>query len=167
MGMIGNYLRVSKVELAEYLENSTKLEDRVYSDTNHNDIKLIDVDKSWEGLFFLFTGKSLATSSQATAPLSWTLMAPQEIDNEQDMGYGPATYTTSEQTKEISVALNNLTLEELKARYNGQLMNDLGIYPEGWDNVESLDYLIENFISLKDFYHKASTEDEAVIIFLN
>ena len=167
MGMIGNYLRVTKNELEEYLADSSKLEERVYDDENHNDKNLIDVDKSWEGLFFLLTGKSLATADEASPPLVWTLTPPNEIDSEQDMGYGPATYTTIEQTKEISSALNKISADELRAKYDGKLMMEMGIYPEGWDNNESLEYLIENFNSIKDFYNRAAVDNQAVIIFIN
>ena len=167
MGMIGNYLRVTKDELENYLADSSLLEDRVYDDENHNDINLIDVDKSWEGLFFLLTGKSLATAEEASTPLLWTLTPPQEIDTDQDMGYGPATYTTIEQTKEVNDALNKISVDELRNKYNGKLMKEMGIYPEIWDNNESLEYLIEHFNTVKEFYNKAAAGNQAVIIFIN
>jgi hypothetical protein len=167
MGMIGNYLRVSKDELEEYLNDSSKLEDRVYSEKNYPDKNLMDVDKSWEGIFYLLNGQALATSDEAAPPLSWTLLAPQEIDPNQDLGYGPATYTTIDQTREVSAALNGISADELKAKYDGKIMNELGIYPEVWDNNESLEYLIDNYTSLKDFYYHAVKDSQAVIIFIN
>ena len=106
MGMIGNYLRISNEELKEYIHDSSKLEERVYNEENQNDPSLIDVDKSWEGVFFLLTGKALATAEGAEIPFRWILYPPNELDPNQDMGYGPATYTNSDQTKEISIALN-------------------------------------------------------------
>ena len=167
MGMIGNYLRVSRSELEEYLNDSSKLEDRVYNEESQNDKNLIDVDKSWEGLFFLLTGASVENLDEAKEPLCWTLNTSQIIDPDQDLGYGPASYTTIEQTKEVSVALNKLTTDELRNRYDGNLMMKLGIYPEIWDEIESLEYLIENFKALKEFYNKAAVENQAVIIFVN
>lgn len=167
MGMVGNYLRVSNEELEKYLADSSLLEDRVYEDDIDNDKYLIYVDKSWEGLFFLLTGKSLATSDEASTPLQWTLTAPQFIDPDQDMGYGPAVYTTIEQTKEVHNALNKITVDELRNKFDGKLMMKLEIYPGGWDDDESLEYLIENFNSVKDFYSKAAADNQAVIIFLN
>jgi hypothetical protein len=68
---------------------------------------------------------------------------------------------------EVSVALNKLTTDELRNRYDGNLMMELGIYPEIWDEIESLEYLIENFKALKEFYNKAALENQAVIIFVN
>jgi hypothetical protein len=167
MGMIGNYLRVTKDELENYLADSTLLENRVYDDETLNDKNLIDIDKSWEGLFFLLTGKALAKAEDASIPLLWILTPPQEIDPDQDMGYGPATYTTIEQTKEVNNALNKVSVDELKDKYNGKLMMEMGIYPEVWDDDESLEYLIENFNTMRDFYNKAVADNQAVIIFIN
>jgi hypothetical protein len=166
MGMIGNYLRVTKDELQSYLSDSNLLNNRIYDHENQNDKNLIDVDKSWEGLFFLLTGKSLATFEEASTPLLWILIPPQEIDSDQDMGYGPATYTTIEQTKELNNALNTISIDEIRDKYNGNLMMEMGIYPEAWDNDESLEYLVESFNTVKDFYNKAAADNQAVIIFL-
>ncbi len=165
--MIGNYLRVSKDELEKYLNDSNELENRIYDDENHNDKSLIGVDKSWEALFFLLTGKSIANAAEASPPLAWVLTPLQEIDPDQDLGYGPATYATIEETKKISTAMNEISTEDFKKRYDGKRMMELGIYPEAWDEDESLDYLVENFISLKDFYYNAATNNQAAIVFIN
>jgi hypothetical protein len=167
MGMKGNYLRVSKKELEEYINDSRKLEERVYSEKKQEDKNLIDVDKCWEGIFYALTGETVDTAREARPPLAWTLLPPQEVDPNQDMGYGPATYTTIEQTKEISDALSKITAEELESKYDGKRMDELNIYPEGWDDDESLPYLVEYFTLLKNFYTKASDENQAVIVFVN
>ncbi|OYU95370.1 MAG: hypothetical protein CFE21_09475 [Bacteroidetes bacterium B1(2017)] len=167
MGMVGNYLRVSKSDLEEYLADSSKLEDRVYNEETDSDDNLVYIDKSWEGIFFLLTGTGIGNSVKATAPLRWILIAPQEIDPDQDLGYGPACYTSIEQTKEIHNALNKITLDELKNRYNSEAMMELSVYPEIWNDLDALEYLLDNYIVLKEFYEKAALENQAVIIFLN
>lgn len=165
--MIGNYLRVTRAELEAYLADSSKLEDRIYNEANPVDSNLIDVDKSWEGLFFLLTGKSLATADEASTPLVWTLVAPNYIDPDQEIGYGPAAYTTVEQTKEVSQALDKISADDLRSNYNGKTMMEMGIYPEVWGDTESLEYLLDNFHLLRDFYAKAALENQAVIMFIN
>jgi hypothetical protein len=167
MGMIGNYLRVSKEELESYIADSSILEVRVYDEEYLIDENLIDVDKTWEGLFFILTGQSFATAEKASPPLLWTLIPPQVIDPDLDMGYGPATYSTVEQTMEVSTAINKISIDEVKNRFNGKVMKDMEIYPGSWDDIDSLEFLIENFILLKDFYNRAAAEKQAVIIFLN
>ncbi|HOY96970.1 MAG TPA: YfbM family protein [Catalimonadaceae bacterium] len=165
--MIGNYLRVSQDVLEEYQTDSSKLEKRVYSDGNRNDKDLIDVNKNWAGLFYLLTGQTLETEEKAVAPLAWILSPPHEIDPEQDMGYGPAKFTDAEQTNEVSLALQSLAVDELKLRYNGKEMQELGIYPEIWDEPECLEDLIHCFQTLQDFYHKAAMDGQSVIFFVD
>ncbi|MBC7451002.1 MAG: YfbM family protein [Cytophagales bacterium] len=166
MGMIGHYLRVSKEELGIYLEDSSILEDRLFGEHEETDVNLLDIEKAWEGLFYLLTGKSLNNCEEAKPPLCWILNAANEIDVDQDLGYGPASYTTIEQTKEICDAMNSISVEELQQRYDGVVMMGLGIYPEIWDEAEAVDYLIENFLLLKLFYNKASDDQQAMISFI-
>ena len=167
MGMIGNYLRVTTEELESFLSDSSKLENRVYNGDSHKDTGLIDVDKSWEAIFFLLTGQALATCDEASPPFSWVLLPPNEIDPDQDMGYGPATYTTAAQTKELSAAINNITDDEIKRRYDGSRMNEMGIYPECWTDDVSREYLFDNFNSLKNFLTDAANNNQPVIVFIN
>lgn len=166
--MVGNYLRVSQSELEEYLNDSGKLEDRIYDENNKSDKNYIDVDKSWNGIFFLLTGKSLSNIEAALPPLRWTLDAPQQIDPNQDLGYGPAYYSTTEQTKEISEALNKISIGDFKSKFNGKLMMEADVYPQIWDEgIDALEYLALHFNNLKDFYKQAVTNMQAVIIFIN
>ncbi len=166
MGMIANYIRVSESELEEYINSSDKLEKLFNNGEAQVSANFLDLDKAWEGLFFLLTGESLATSDEAAAPLSWVLLAPQEVDPGQDMGYGPALYSTPEQTRAVSDSLNQISVQDLKDRFNGKLMDELGIYPEVWEQPESSGYLIESFESLKEFYNNAAATHQAVIMFI-
>ena len=154
MGMVGNYLRVSQSELEEFLNDSSKLEDRVYSESGMAVSNLIDVDKAWDGIFYLLTGKTIHTVAEAAEPFVWISYAPNEIDSEQDMGYGPACYTTVAQTKQLNDSIQKITDEELKNKYDGKQMIQLGIYPQIWANEESRDYLFQYFNELKAFYQK-------------
>jgi hypothetical protein len=168
MGMIGNYLRVSQYELEEYLSDSSKLEKKIYENNIGNDANHIDIEKSWNGIFFLLTGKSLSNIDEALPPLRWTLDAPQQIDPVQDLGYGPAYYSTITQTKEVSEALNEISTETLKSKFDGKLMSAANIYPQIWDEGDAaLEYLMEHFHNLRIFYNEAVANMQAVIIYIN
>ena len=95
-------------------------------------------------------------------------MGPTEIDPDQDMGYGPATYSTAEQTKEIYSAIKDLTKEELSANYNPNKMIEEGIYPDIWkDDENALEYLLDYFDDLKIFYKKAAENGDAMVMYLS
>lgn len=161
--MIFNYLRVTPAELNSYLEDSGLLENRVYENEG-DDPNLVDIDKSWEGILFLLTGQNL---ENATAPLTRVLLSGQELDPEQDMGYGPAHYLTPEQVRELNTEIAAISVEELHKRYDPAKMKALEIYPNVWENEEEVHYLTEYFADIQTVFATAAKNGEAIITFIN
>lgn len=162
MGMIANLLRVTTAELETYLLDSSLLEGRIYSEEAEEDQNLIDVDKAWDGIIFLLTGQNI---QNADHPLVQVLFSGQLIDEEQDLGYGPGHYLTSDQVKDLNEKISKITTEDLKLKYNSKQMNELDVYPI-WDE-DSFDYLDENFKLLQQTYAEAANKEQAIITFLN
>lgn len=168
MGMVANMLRVSGEELEEYINNSSLLEDRIYSDDAPEDPKLLDIDKSWEGIFYMLTGKGIADIENMDSPLAGILFSEKVIDEDQDMGYGPANYIDAAEVKMLHKALQDISAEEFRKRYQPEVMNDRGIYPTGWAaGEEDAAYLVDHFVRMKDFYEKAANENNCVINFIS
>lgn len=167
MSMIGNLFRVTAKDLEEILNNSSILESKIYSEDSSTVNDLLDIDKSWEAIFYLLTGHPVAEIEDAKPPLSWTLFSGQVIDEDQDLGYGPAQYITNEQVKQLNIELSKITRENLQQKYNGKKMNEAGVYPQAWDEPESLEYTLDNFELLKEFYQTAEKENKAVITFIS
>jgi hypothetical protein len=170
MGMIGNLIRVSNDELLTFKNDSSQLEDLIYAEESFSEPWYLDLDKTWEALHFLLSGKSIAETSMNETPnsvLETVIFSPQLIDKDQDLGFGPASFNNPVQVKEIFKKLNELDLVELEQKYNGQLLNDSGVYPEVWIEQESKEYLFDNLKSLISFYKEAATNDEVVIGFIN
>ena len=121
------------------------------------DGKGISLDKAWHGLHFLLCG----AAEPAPGPLGQAVLGGTEIG--EDLGYGPARYFTAAQTSEIAQALQAPGLEAvLRARFNPAGMTSLGLYPGGWD-VNGVDWLIEAFHTVRDFYAAAATSGQAVV----
>lgn len=167
MSMIGNLLRVSKTELDQYLENSTLLEERVYPEEYVEDPNLLDLDKAWENIYFLLTGCTSSDFENAEGPLSLILFKGKLIDEEQDMGYGPATYCTPEEVKEISIALPDINMENLRSKFESLKSSDAELYPFNPESEDMFDYIFEYYSKMKEFYDTAAKNDEAVISFIN
>ena len=161
--MIAIYISATEKQLESFLQKSDDLLERIH--LSKDDYR-IDIDKAFAGLFFLLTGENYEDSIRSENPLYWVLLAPQDIDSKQDLGNGPASYTTIKQTKELSLALDNISEKELILKYDPEYFNEMCIYPFDcdWDN-ESSDYLLWAFVKLKDFYRKASLDGNAVIQF--
>lgn len=164
MSMIGNLLRVSKTELEDYLKDSTLLENKIYDDETENE-NLVDIDKTWDGIIFLLTGQSLATAEHN---LVRVLFSGQLIDEEQDLGYGPAHYLTPEQVSELNNEISTITIADLKQKFNPKKMNEQEVYPTIWDEgVKTFDYVANGFSTLQNVFAEATKNGQAIITFLN
>ena len=167
MGMTCTLLRVTKNELDEYLNDSSLLEDRIYDDESEDgDENLIDIDKSWDGIIFLLTGQN---SAKADHPLLQVLFSGQIIDDEQDLGYGPAHYLTPEQVVDLNNQISQITVEELRQKYDPKRMTELEVYPTIWEDEdeESFEYLSDNFLEVQQLYSDATKNGEAIITILS
>lgn len=164
MSMIGNLLRVTETELENYLKDSSLLEDQIYEDEKENE-NLVDIDKSWDGIIFLLTGQSLMTADHN---LVRVLFSGQLIDEEQDLGYGPAHYLTPKQVLELNNEISTLTVSDLKQRYNPDKMTELEVYPTIWnEGDDAFDYILEGFLTLQNVFSEASKKGEVIITFLS
>lgn len=167
MGMIGILLRVTNEQLKNFLIDSSLLE--VFADAEglEESGNQLDLDKSWDAINFLLTGHSLDTIEAAEPPLSRIIFSGQLIDEDQDMGYGPAHYLTPEQVREINTTLSKISILEFRERYSADKLNDKGVYPQAWEDDEGeKDYLCEYFDNLKAFYAKAAQEGQAIVTYI-
>lgn len=169
MSMIGHLLRVSKTELEAYLNDSTLLEGKIYNNDSEDDENntLVDIDKSWDGILFLLTGNSLANSYEH--PLAKVLFSGQLIDEEQDLGYGPAHYLTPEQVVDLNNQISTLTEADLKKKYDPQKMTKQGVYPSVWQegDDEEFGYLMDYFKMVQEVYSEAAKNGEAIITYVS
>ena len=167
MGIIGNVIRVSQEELNGFLNNSETLENKIYADESYEAEWFLDLDKSWDGINYILTGEIIGGLENEPNELQRALFSFQIIDEGQDLGYGPAQYLNPNQVKETYSELEKITDDVLKSKINGSEMNEIGIYPEIWTESESHEFLIDSFKEFKEFYKKASENNEAIITYLN
>lgn len=170
MGMIGNLVRVSNEQLENFKTNSDELEELVYAEESFSAPWYMDLDKTWEAIHFILTGKSLAESEMNpsdNSELSTVIFHTQLIDEEQDLGYGPASYNSPDQVDKLTNKLNELNVSELEENFDGNKLNNAGVYPEIWDEIESKEYVFDNLKSLIVFFNEASKNKEAIISFIN
>jgi hypothetical protein len=163
--MKGKLLRVPSSLLEEYMDDSSLLKERIQA--VNNDPALLELDKSWEGLFYLLTGFSIDKHQSAKPPLSWVILSHQIIDEEQDLGNGPAHYLTPSQVQLVSDALSSVSEEDLRLKYDSATMMQLAVYPQIWNEEDALPYLVDYFNKLKPFYEKAANQGEAIISYIH
>ncbi|GAB2815884.1 YfbM family protein [Ferruginibacter profundus] len=167
MSMIGNLLRVTATDLEAYLQDSSLLEHSIYDEeTDDENPNLTDIDKSWDGILFLLTGQNVANTEH---PLAKVLFSGQIIDEEQDLGYGPAHYLTPGQVAELNEQILKITTADLKQKYDPVKMEALEVYPSIWaeEGDEAFEYLSEYFKNVQEVYAEAAKNGEAIITFIN
>jgi hypothetical protein len=162
-GMHLQILRANAEELTTYLLDSSLLAERVLN-IAVNDTRRYDIDKSWDGIIYLLTGKN---SSDASEPLSRLVFSNQLIDEQQNLGTGPAHYLKPDEVKDLHEQIKNIAPLSLKEKFNAGAMKELGVYPNNvWDEEEVDDYLIEYFETVQEIFALASENGEAVITFM-
>lgn len=168
MSMMGDFISVSPAELESYLQDSSRLETLLDAILEDRTAEAFTIGKSFDGLSYLLTGKSSEQISEAKPPLSLAIFGGQKIDPDQDLGYGPAGFLTPDQVKEVNAALAPITRANLEKNYDAGKMEELGIYPGGWeDKGTSLEWLGKELINLQSFYADAAAKGMAVVMLIS
>ena len=146
MGMIANYQPTTDIELEKImcLDDVEELQES-------EDIEICDIDKMWDVLHFLLTGKS------ASEPIEDDLISEAIVGqfniSEEDFISG----TKADRVKEIARALQEIDFETY-----------LDIYPNIWgyeDEADEIkDDLRNSFENLKKFYEKMAAQESAVLV---
>ena len=164
MSMICNFLRVTESELEDYLKDSSLLENRIYNEGQDDD-NPVDIDKTWDGITFLLAGRNFA---EAEAQLSGAIFSEQFVDEDQDLGYGPAHYLTAEQVADLNHEISAITVDALKLNFNPKEMTEIGVYPFIWEEGEdAFEYVADGFLTVQKVFADAAKNGEAIITFLD
>ncbi|HEY0751954.1 MAG TPA: YfbM family protein [Chitinophagaceae bacterium] len=168
MSMICYLVRVPAGMLDLFRKKSALFESYLDSEEIDKNGHRLDLDKSWDALNYLLTGHTLDTIEDAEPPLSDILFSGQILDEDQDMGYGPAQYLEPGQVKVIHNALSEISVSDIRDKYDAGVMNEKNVYPASWkDNEEDKNYILDSFEDLKAFYEDAADEGQSVISFLS
>ncbi len=172
MSMIMHLLRVDQLQLEAFMEDSDLLEDVYYDDEMGEGPAWVYLDKAWDGLLYIMTGRGIAervTQQELEEPfmqLRATIYNEKMIDEDLEIGYGPATYADVQEVQELHQLLQATSSEDLSDRFDPEAMTRLGVYPTGiWDDDPrgNWEYLLIHFELLKEFYAAAAADNQAVI----
>lgn len=160
MGMIANYQSVTDMELEEI----TCLED-VEELQENEDVEICDIDKMWDALHFLLTGK--AASEPIEDDLISEAILGQFSLSEEDME-DFITGISSARVQEIANALQEIDFDVYMDKFDMQTFAKNEIYPDIWeyDDEEAMirDELKSSFEVLKEFYEQMAEQESAVLV---
>jgi hypothetical protein len=163
MSMIGNFCLISDDQLISLLARPDDVVDVIDAADETGDDALC-IEKAWHGLHFLFT----ETAWDGDEPLNFVVSGGDNI-GDVDVGYGPARGFTAQQVCAIVDALEKVSNDDLRARFNGKEMDEQEIYPQIWerDNLQGLDMLMQSLSSLRILLKRAVELKCGVLTWLN
>lgn len=123
----------------------------------------LDLDKAWHGLHFLLTGSAW----EGEPPLNFLVAGGTPI-GDLEVGYGPARALTSTEVATAHQALQALSDDTLRARFDPDALMRADIYPGIWDRKREdddvLGYLMENLAELRSFLAQATEAHMGAIV---
>jgi len=164
MGMAACFAAADAATINQLKADPGQIEEFLFPDDGDSEPpNCMDVDKAWHCIHFMLTGEA----DEGPAPLSLAILGGEEIGD--DVGYGPARVLQPGQVRDIAVALSRIDEPAFKARFDPQAMLTANIYLSEMcvrDGDDALDYLLEKYLALVEFYRAAADRDDGVILWL-
>jgi hypothetical protein len=110
--MIGMFVTVTENELQDYISDSSLFENLLDDEAFDENNNVCDIDKTWDAISYLLTGYGPSDLNNAKPPLSWTIFGSRVLDEDQDLGYGPANYLTAEQVVLLNSELSKISSKD-------------------------------------------------------
>ena len=160
MGMIANYQSTTDIELEKFM-----CFDDVEEAQENENVEICDIDKMWDALHFLLTGKSAGEPIKDNL-ISEAIVGQFNISGEEIEEFISGTKT--DRVKEIAKALQELDFETYIDKFAMSAFRQNDIYPDIWEYEEEADDIKEDlrisFESLKKFYEKMAAQESAVLV---
>lgn len=163
MGMLGQYMMVDETTLDSLIElDNDNLIDKLEELSECEQNEIYDIDKLWDGLHFLLTGKSASEPIEGDR-LSEAIVGV-TVFNGEDADF--IAYTRLSDLTEIVTALNSTDIHELRTNFDVSRLRKARIYPNIWRDNEKdslRDELIQEYTNLLSFYKKALKKNANII----
>lgn len=160
MGMTANLKQISTETLDKILDGTESLIDFIY-DEDDSENSSLDIDKAWHAIHFILN----QSAWEGDLPLFNVILGGTEMG--EDLGFGPVRYLTKEEVSSVASCLSNLSENELKNRFDPDLMNELDIYPSiDWREQGDQEYIFTYYEEVKNYYIQASKNNEAMLLYI-
>ncbi|MYN09965.1 YfbM family protein [Pseudoduganella aquatica] len=165
MGMIAYLAGVDDVTMARLQANPDDVAAVIYPPDGHGeDADFVDLDKAWHCIHFMLTGSAVDTAPTA----GWSILGGTELG--EDMGMGPARVLAPGQVRSVAAALDAIDEDAFTARYAPDSMVAAEVYLSdslASDGDAALDYIVQNYRSLRTFYRDTAAKGHGAILWLS
>ena len=160
MGIIANYQETTDEVLETFMDI-----DAIEDAQDNDDIEICDLDKMWDALHFLLTGKSAAEPIEEDL-ISEAIVGQDSLTDEEVEEF--IAGIRADRVKEIAKALEALDFESYLDKFEMSHFAQNDIYPNIWSYEEEIDEIKEDlsyaFDSLKAFYTRMAEKECAVVV---
>jgi hypothetical protein len=138
----------------------------------------LELDKTWDGLRFLLTGKNMMTDVPAPikSSLDWATLGNHSIGGDENpipCSWIGIRYLSPEEVCNVAEALSKISCEELTANYLPQIMDEKSVYPSDpelnmWqrNGDDASEWLLQYYPGVVGFYQKAASEGKIVLMYM-
>lgn len=160
MGMVLCLRKASAADLAMLRSDADSADDFLFAEDAQDAGEIIDFDKAWNALHFMFTGNDAETDH----PLSFFPNNPERIGT--DNGYGGPWVFTPTQVRAFAEALDALSDQDIEARYDPEEMVKHDVYLADSfidEGPEALEYIMQSVPALRTMMKQAAAEGASVV----
>lgn len=167
MGFSGELKRVPARRLQELLVDPGGIFEELYPADPGDSGAWLSIEKSFDGLHFLFGRLATGGKIPFASPLPWFAPTMDGTETGAVLDYGPVCFRTPDQVAELAAVLASISRELLRSVFDPAGISEKKIYPETWERGEDeFEYLWVYFQDLRDFYQQAAREGQGVLLWL-
>jgi len=174
--MIGEYARLTSSELKHAIDDPEWALDRVEqlqdvlaeadirvddwdgSDDPPGRARLYTTYKTWHLLAYLL--------QRARFPVN-VVYGERVLDDDQDWGYGPASYLTPDRVRYAANALDAMPYSELAQGVTAADLNAADVYPSPWDDENGAEWGRDYYERLTAFFGAAADAGDAILCWID
>jgi hypothetical protein len=146
MGMVLCLRGATPEELSALRADTDAADEFLFDDAAYEAGKIVDFDKAWNALHFMFTG----CDAESDHPMSFFPNSPERIGT--DNGYGGPWIYTPAQVAAFDAALRDLTDEQIESRYDPAAMAAANVYLADVfvdEGADALEYVMQSVPQLR------------------
>lgn len=169
MEMLCTLRSATEAQRQALLKAPDKLEDFIEDEEDFGDPEgatflELDIGETWHGLQYLMTG----TAWEGEPPLDFLVRGGEDVGNIPS-DEGTARVFTAEEVKALSKALDALSEDALRERFDPEEMQEQDIYPGTWDeptedDVDAEAELLSYFAELRKFVASVAKRGHALLV---
>lgn len=166
MERIANYAFLNDLQLQKLkkLDINSKESLDVIVDWNDEADPLVDMDKIWDVLHFVLTGRNWSEALKEN-PLSESIFGEEIIMD----GEAYIAYTDKRKIKAIATAMEQFDIREVVEYFRPEACQKAHLYPDVWDEIdinvnEFREEIIDYFFMLKSFYKRVECAHGNVMV---